>query len=156
MGKLDYSNLYDSETSPWCIYTNCVSQAEAVHYDKSKIAEKCINGSPTPAICSMEEGTWIIPDCSCNNWKKCDKSCGGGTQTRTCTELYGGDCTNNPKSQSCNIDPCPSCSCDKWGNCDKSCGGGTQTRKCTELYAEIVLIILKVKVVIQTHVLVPA
>ena len=52
MGKLDFSNLYDDgETPAWCLYTSCLSQAEAVKYDKSKIPTNCINPSPTEHIC---------------------------------------------------------------------------------------------------------
>jgi hypothetical protein len=63
---------------------------------------------------------------SCGSWSVCSASCGGGTQSRTCTRT---DCSTYNQSQVCNTQPCcvPSCSCASStcvGNtCSDGCGG---------------------------------
>jgi hypothetical protein len=57
---------------------------------------------PSPINC---EGSW-------SEWSECDKSCGGGSQTRTWTTTaeaqYGGSCPSpTTETQSCNTDECP-------------------------------------------------
>ena len=74
----------------------------------------------------------------------CDKTCGGGTKTRTrsCTNAVSSngkkDCIGAiTDSQACNTKGCPVAGgWSKWspfGSCDKTCGGGTRarTRSCT-------------------------
>jgi len=61
--------------------------------------------------------------------------CGGGTQTRTCTNptpAYGGaECTEK-LTQECGTDYCPiDGGVSDWSSCTAMCGGGTQTRTCT-------------------------
>jgi hypothetical protein len=70
-------------------------------------------------------------DCVQSPWGKCDKPCGGGSQTRTTTtqSAYGGkEC--GPASQPCNTQACVPVDCEmtNWGSCNADCGGGTQTR----------------------------
>ena len=45
------------------------------------------------------------PSCtaSCADWSSCSASCGGGTQSRTCTRE---DCSTYTETQSCNTQPC--------------------------------------------------
>jgi len=70
-------------------------------------------------------------------WSKCDKNCGGGSQTRTRTitkpAANGGTaCPVLTETQPCNIQACPvDCVTSDWGawdTCSKTCGGGIQTR----------------------------
>jgi hypothetical protein len=70
-------------------------------------------------------------DCVQSPWGKCDKPCGGGSQTRSITtqSAYGGkEC--GPASQPCNTQACVPVDCEmtNWGSCNADCGGGTQTR----------------------------
>lgn len=74
-------------------------------------------------------------------WSVCSASCGGGTQTRTCTNpvpANGGTFCTGPSSQSCSTQACPTPvptavngGWSDWSTCSASCGGGTQTRTCT-------------------------
>ena len=63
----------------------------------------------------------------------CSATCGGGTQTRTCSTPApsgGGATCIGASSQACNTDACPAGWTD-FGACSVTCGGGTQTRTCT-------------------------
>eukprot|EP00756_Hemistasia_phaeocysticola_P019779 Hpha_TRINITY_DN15680_c3_g6::TRINITY_DN15680_c3_g6_i3::g.99988::m.99988 len=68
-----------------------------------------------------------------SNWGPCDKQCGGGTQTRTCsnpTPANGGAQCSGDSQQVCNSNSCSTPvngGWSNWGTCDKECGGGTQT-----------------------------
>lgn len=73
------------------------------------------------------------------SWSNCNKTCGGGTQTRTvnCRNQTGGivpdtSCagTKPSASQPCNTQTCVTYSwyTTGWGSCSKTCGGGTQSR----------------------------
>ena len=69
------------------------------------------------------------------DWSACSVTCGGGMQTRSCTNPApangGADC-EGPTSQACNPAPCPvNGGWTDWGACSVTCGGGTQTRSCT-------------------------
>ncbi len=65
----------------------------------------------------------------------CSKTCGGGTQSRTCTNpapANGGVNCVGDTTQSCNTQACPiDGGWTQWGECSKTCGGGTQSRTCT-------------------------
>ena len=53
--------------------------------------------------CLIVDGGW-------SKWSKCSASCGGGTQTRTCTNpepAYGGKDCKGESARDCNTDPCP-------------------------------------------------
>ena len=75
-----------------------------------------------------------------SEWSSCSASCGGGTQTRTCTNPappYGGADCSGPSSQSCNTQSCEiQCSGSSTQSCTSSanaCGQtstGTQNRTC--------------------------
>ena len=77
--------------------------------DNGGIIGECLPGSCTPI-----NGGW-------SSWGACSVECGGGTQTRTCTnpspECGGADCIGST-SQSCNTQPCMVCNTDADTNCD--------------------------------------
>lgn len=53
--------------------------------------------------CLIVDGGW-------SKWSKCSASCGGGSQTRTCTNpapAYGGKECKGESERECNTDPCP-------------------------------------------------
>ncbi|KAK3738880.1 hypothetical protein QZH41_014662 [Actinostola sp. cb2023] len=75
-------------------------------------------------------------------WPKCDKACGGGSQSRarTCTKpkpAHGGkNCAGEAKeTRKCNTKPCPVdggwSEYPAWSACSKKCGEGTQKRRRT-------------------------
>jgi len=77
-----------------------------------------------------------------SGWSACDKTCGGGRQTRTRTVIRnaangGASCPALSQTQACNTQACPvvpakvDCQVSGWSGwsaCDKTCGGGRQTR----------------------------
>ncbi|XP_064626790.1 A disintegrin and metalloproteinase with thrombospondin motifs adt-1-like isoform X3 [Lineus longissimus] len=90
-------------------------------------AAKC-NEDPCPV-----DGYWK----QWGDWQQCDKTCGGGKQSRTrkCKpEMYGGKpCQGSAtEERNCAEDPCPVDGYWKpwtdWTDCSVSCGGGTQNR----------------------------
>ena len=92
------------------------------------VKESCDVGYyPSGGVCKRDGG-W-------SNFTGCSVLCGGGTQTRTCTNpapVNGGAGCVGASSQSCNTHACPvSGGWSGWGACSVSCGGGTQTRTCS-------------------------
>lgn len=85
---------------------------------------------PTPAPTPNVDGGWSA-------WGICSASCGGGTQTRTCSNPApsgtGSWCTGDA-TRDCNCQDCPNAvdgGWTMWSECSKTCGGGVQTRSCT-------------------------
>lgn len=70
-----------------------------------------------------------------SGWSNCSASCGGGTQTRSCTNPApsgGGASCSGASSQACNTQACPiNGGWSGWSSCDAACGGGQQYRSCT-------------------------
>jgi hypothetical protein len=81
-----------------------------------------------------------------SEWTKCDKLCGGGSQTRTrfvtTKPANGGtECPALTELQKCNTQPCAQdCKVSNWSGweaCSKTCGGGVQTRTRTIIQPRI-------------------
>ena len=99
----------------------------------------CISVSGGSCGCDAPQGSNVTcgrcgsppPVCTanCGSWSGCSASCGGGSQSRTCTR---GDCSTYGQSQSCNEQCCPVDggwgSWGDWSGCSVSCGGGEQSR----------------------------
>ena len=116
----------------------------------SKCSKSCDGGIQTRGVtcenghigrCSRTERPSTNQKCrevSCpkwlaENWSKCSKSCGGGTQIRhvVCLNKHVGGCPVNDKpssNQQCGDIPCPHWTVGMWSECSESCGGGFQTR----------------------------
>lgn len=69
-----------------------------------------------------------------SEWSSCSETCGGGVQTRTCTNPApsggGAGCTGL-SSQTCNTQPCPQPPINGGWSSWSSCTNGKQTRSCT-------------------------
>jgi hypothetical protein len=92
------------------------------------------DGTKATEACKEKEcpvhGSW-------SDWDACDKSCGEGTKSRTCTSpspAHGGnDCTvdGTKPTAVCKEKECPiNGGWSDWGACDQPCGDGTKTRAC--------------------------
>jgi len=78
-----------------------------------------------------------IVDGKFSEYGTCSKTCGGGTQTRTCTKpapANGGAACVGVTSRACGTQSCPPVDggFSDYGACSKTCGAGTQTRTCTK------------------------
>jgi hypothetical protein len=82
--------------------------------------DNCNNG-PCPIDCEVSAWT---------SWEACNKSCGGGKQSRTrsilTNPLHTGDlCPFLEDDRQCNVHPCPvSCEVSSWGGWHPTVGGG--------------------------------
>ena len=90
-----------------------------------------VDGLAAPCAVPPTNGGWSA-------WSACSVACGGGTQTRTCTNpppANGGAACSGASSQSCNTQSCAYCgdgSCNNGetcnscsGDCDACCGNGS-------------------------------
>ncbi len=76
--------------------------------------EAFLNNKPSDVDANIVNGGWSSE--SCTGWSSCSASCGGGTQTRTCTKTCtnptacgGTDCSGSASrtdTQSCNTQSC--------------------------------------------------
>lgn len=77
--------------------SKCTSTSNLFCHESKSIS--CLSDITTSPV----NGGW-------SDWSTCSVTCGGGTQTRTCTNPapanFGADCTGSA-SQACNTDPCP-------------------------------------------------
>ena len=103
----------------------CLTNASGVEQCCSTWAQCIALGGGIPV-----NGGWT-------DWSSCSVTCGGGTQTRSCTNpapANGGATCSGSSSQNCNTQAC-SVPVDggwsAWSGCSVTCGGGTQTRSCT-------------------------
>lgn len=113
-GYVDYGVWNDqTETCSNCSY-NAATCEEGC-------SSGCDCGSNCPPPCTPVNGGW-------SDWSACSESCGGGTQTRTCTNpapsCGGADCVGS-SSQDCNTQPCctPNCptACGQADGCGVTC-----------------------------------
>jgi prepilin-type N-terminal cleavage/methylation domain-containing protein len=91
---------------------------------------------PASKVCNPQACVVPVPG-GWSNWSACPVPCGGGIQTRTCTNpppSNGGPPCPGASSQACNTQACvvqiPGGWSD-WEACPVPCGGGVQTRTCT-------------------------
>jgi len=107
----------------YCMGSNGGANSGLCRYTPSS----CSNGATNPPCCDSFPPPTCTP--SCGSWSSCSVSCGGGTQSRTCT---GSNCSTYSESQSCNTQCCPVdggwSGWSGWSSCSVSCGGGTQSR----------------------------
>ena len=108
------------------------------HWYHSHAINNAVNTviAPVVALVSPAEdckGSW-------SGYGACNKTCGGGTQTKTWTTTKnpkngGAACPSpNTLSRVCNTQACPINCEGSWSDynaCDASCGGGTQTKTWT-------------------------
>ncbi|MEK7190457.1 MAG: GBS Bsp-like repeat-containing protein, partial [Patescibacteria group bacterium] len=69
------------------------------------------NTTWSPTFCDTSIFTRVVNG-GWSGWGSCSTPCGGGTQTRTCTNpspAYGGAGCSGPSSQSCNTQACNAC-----------------------------------------------
>ena len=136
--KIDWKdNKYKWVSGPW---GNCDNNCKRRRNVDCKINDDKVDDSK----CKSELKPNSIEQCAANecpvdggfsNWSLCSKSCGGGKQTRTCTnpapQNGGADCVGDLQ-RDCNTQGCPVDGClSAWSACSKTCGGGIQTRTCT-------------------------
>jgi thrombospondin type 1 repeat protein len=92
-------------------------------------ATKTCAAMATPVDCKVTD--W-------GPWSRCNKDCGGGTQSRsrtvTAPAQNGGQCPALTATQDCNVQACATAvdcvvgAFGDWSACSKDCGGGTQMR----------------------------
>lgn len=114
-----------------CCSTNGVCGSASDHCYTNRRVDTAYHGKDSPlaslfAPVNCEVSAW-------SDWSTCDKSCGGGSQTRTRTvtkqPLNGGNaCPTLAESQPCNSQACPiDCKEGAWSEWGP-CVGGIQTR----------------------------
>ena len=140
--------------------SNSDRTVNAIHNTDNKYQMTCVDSNGNPIECNTSKENcnglsnyyYSASDNLCKQhipvncegdwgkWSSCDKTCGGGKQTRTFTvsrdAAHGGkSCSNSNgevETKTCNIQPCPvNCEGD-WGEwskkCSKTCGGGELKR----------------------------
>jgi len=121
-------NITNNNTFSIFIPTNTVTEWQSfiTAYDNGQIPNIILSGCGGLPV----NGGW-------SSWSACSQPCGGGIQTRTCTNPSpangGADCVGS-NTQSCNTQACPqpvNGGWSSWSACSQPCGGGIQTRTCT-------------------------
>jgi hypothetical protein len=134
----------DCQVGEWTAWSACDKSCGGGKQTRTRLITKPAEngGKPCPALTETQDcNTQACPvDCKVSEWSAwsaCDKTCGGGTQTRTRTVTRaaangGKECPLLTETQACNTQTCPvDCKVSEWSAwsaCDKTCGGGTQTR----------------------------
>ena len=160
------SKLKEVKIPGYCTSTTTMNNGNAYTVSGSSCSKLCGGGTQAAkqpkidvsnynsSICKWYEVDTTLPcnkmDCcsktnySYGSWSSCNKSCEGGTQTRTVTytSAYDGRIcptgapavSSSSLSQSCNTMSCCSWTdtfYTDWSQCNKSCGGGKQYRTVT-------------------------
>lgn len=144
----------DCEVGPWTEWGSCSKPCGGgVQMRTRTITKAAANGGKECPVLSEtkpcnEQSCQIPPTVSVASpvncevsawtaWSQCDKSCGGGNQTRTRTVTKpaangGTACPALTETQPCNTQKCPvdcvTSNWSAWDACTKTCGGGKQTR----------------------------
>ncbi len=124
------SALCGTTIDPCQYYTSCESCTNsgntAGHCGWCASSQRCLasssgtSGSSTDGSCTAASGSWYTSFSSCpvvpvvngdfTDWAACSATCGGGTQTRTCTNPSpsgGGASCSGATQQTCNTVACP-------------------------------------------------
>jgi len=99
-------------TTRWCNNPTSCSEYQISQCSCGPICgDGSCNGSEDCSSCETDCGACCTPvDGGWTDWGACSVSCGGGTQTRTCTNPPPNECgavCSGASSQACNTQPCP-------------------------------------------------
>lgn len=125
----------------WTDWGDCSESSQ--QYRERKIIEEGSNGgAPCDMPLKQVQQCAAVTDCVVSDWSAwdaCDKTCGGGQQSRlrqvfTSPKNGGFPCPEDLlETQGCNKQPCSSKDCEMggwsvWSSCPVDCGTGQQTR----------------------------
>jgi hypothetical protein len=118
-------SIYDATPQSFAVF---IDRAKSVKFAADHDWRVNYIAYSTPTDCEVTK--W-------SNWGTCDKTCGGGSRTKTRTvavpAYYGGQCNHELESKGeCKTDPCPiDCELSAWSTfstCTVTCGKGTTRR----------------------------
>jgi hypothetical protein len=133
------------EITGWSQWTTCSTSCGtgSQRRTRSVVKQPKFNGTPCPLKlyefqpCNAEPCPGDCVMAPFGEWGTCDKSCGGGTHTRSRTITSpatngGAQCGDREESRPCQTKPCPmDCVLTSWGafgECSATCGVGSRKR----------------------------